>query len=303
MTESTLVAAPPLSVSVPWESRPARTWRQYVRMARAKPLGTLGLAIILVVLVLAVFAPALAPSDPEISHRGQLLRPPSWQYLMGTDHLGRDVLSRVIYGARVSLLVGMGSVALGVLGGASMGIVSGYVSGRFDLLVQRIMDVVLSVPAIVLALTILAIVGPGLGSVMVAIAIPQIPRVNRIIRASVLAEKERVYIDAARVIGCGSARIMWRHLLPNVAAPVLVIATLNLSTAIIQEASLSFLGVGTPSNIPSWGQMLSGESRKFMLAQPWLAVWPGLAITLTVLAWNFVGDALRDIWDPRLHGR
>ena len=270
------------------------------RAARSKPLGAIGLAVIVLMVTAALFADVLAPYSPDVSHRGQVLKPPGAQFLLGTDHLGRDILSRVIFGARVSLLVGIGSVMLGVFVGSALGLASGYFGGRLDLVVQRVMDGVMAIPSIVLALTILAVVGPGLANVIVAIAIPQIPRVNRIVRGSVFSEKERLYIEAARVIGCSHARIMLAHLLPNVAAPILVIATLNLSTAIIQEASLSFLGVGTPANIPSWGQMLSGESRKFMLVQPWMAVWPGLAITLSVLAWNFFGDALRDIWDPRL---
>jgi peptide/nickel transport system permease protein len=219
---------------------------------------------------------------------------------MGTDHLGRDVLSRIMYGARVSLFVGFASVAIGVLGGSAIGLISGYFGGKVDLILQRVMDSMMAIPAIVLALTILAIVGPGLTNVVIAIATPQIPRVNRIVRGSVLGEKEKLYIEACRTLGASHLQIMWKHLRPNVMAPILIIATLNLSTAIIQEASLSFLGVGTPANIPSWGQMLSTEARKFMLVQPWLAVWPGLAITVSVLAWNFFGDALRDIWDPRL---
>jgi peptide/nickel transport system permease protein len=278
-------------------------WGELLRVLRARPLGAIGLAIILLVVLMAALAGVLAPYDPDASARGQVLSPPSLAHLMGTDHLGRDVFSRVIYGARVSLLVGVGSVAIGGLGGAAIGLVSGYLGGKLDLLVQRTMDLAMAIPAIVLALTILAIVGPGLTNVMIAIAAPQIPRVNRIVRASVLAEREKPYIDSARTLGASDGRIMWLHLLPNVTAPILIISTLNLSTAIIQESSLSFLGVGTPANIPSWGQMLSTEARRFMLVQPWLAVWPGLAITVSVLAWNFFGDALRDIWDPRLrHG-
>lgn len=296
-----LVPAPPVVAWAQPAPRPvASRWGRLRRAASSKPLGSAGLAVIVLTLVVAVFAEAIAPYSPDLSHRGQVLKPPSLHFLMGTDHLGRDILSRVIFGARISLLVGISSVVIGVVLGSAIGLASAYFGGRVDLVVQRAMDAVMAIPAIVLALTILAVVGPGLVNVIVAIAIPQIPRINRIVRGSVLAEKERLYIEAARLIGCSHLRIMGRHLLPNVAAPILVVATLNLSTAILQEASLSFLGVGTPANIPSWGQMLSGESRKFMLVQPWLAVWPGLAITVSVLAWNFFGDALRDLWDPRL---
>jgi peptide/nickel transport system permease protein len=275
-------------------------WQRLGDLIRQKPLGMLGLLVILVTVFAAVFAGFVAPFSPDLTHRGQVLQSPSARFWLGTDHLARDVLTRVIYGARVSLLVGFASVTLGVLGGSALGLLSGYFGGKLDLVLQRIMDAFMAIPAIVLALTILAIAGPGLVNLIIAIAIPQIPRVNRIVRGSVLSEKEKPYIEAARVLGCPHLSVMWRHLRPNVTAPILVIATFNLSTAIIQEASLSFLGVGTPANIPSWGQMLSGESRKFMLVQPWLAVWPGLAITVSVLAWNFLGDALRDLWDPRL---
>ena len=284
-----------------WYSRPKGSFLHYIgRAARAKPLGAIGLTVILGTILLAVFAEQIAPYGPDVTHRGQVLQPPSMRFLMGTDHLGRDVLSRVIFGARISLLVGISSVIIGVVVGSIVGLVSAYCGDWIDLAIQRVMDAIMAIPAIVLALTILAIAGPGLGNVIIAIAVPQIPRVNRVVRGSVLVERELLYVDAARVIGCSSLRIMLWHLLPNVLAPIMVIATLNMSTAIIQEASLSFLGVGTPSNIPSWGQMLSSEARKFMLVQPWLAVWPGLAITISVLAWNFLGDALRDLWDPRL---
>jgi peptide/nickel transport system permease protein len=295
------VRPPTLALALPREASPRSPMRRTVwHLVRAKPAGAAGLAIIVVTALIATLAGILAPADPDVTFRGYLLQPPSAYFLLGTDQLGRDVLSRLIYGARVSLLVGFFSVALGVIGGGLLGMLSGYRGGRVDLWLQRAMDVAMALPAIVLALAILAVMGPGLTNVILAIAIPQIPRVNRIVRASVLSEKQQPYVDAARVAGCSSLRIAWRHLTPNVLAPVLVLATLNFSTAIVQEASLSFLGVGTPANIPSWGLMLSGEARKFMLVQPWLAVWPGVAIMISVLAWNFLGDALRDILDPRL---
>lgn len=272
------------------------------RTARSKPLGTLSFIAIGLLVVMAVFAPVVAPVDPDTTHRGQLLKPPSGQFLMGTDHFGRDIFSRIVVGTRVSLLVGLASVALGVVGGSLIGIVSGYFEGPLDLVVQRLMDALMALPTIVLALTIVAAIGPGMLNVIIAIGSTQIPRINRVVRGSTLSEKQNVYVEAARAMGCSNVHIMRRHMLPNVAAPIIVIATLTLATAIIQEASLSFLGVGVPADIPSWGGMLSGEARKFMLAQPWMAVWPGVAITVSVLAWNLLGDALRDVLDPRLRG-
>jgi len=273
-----------------------------VRLLRRKPLGALSLVLIAFTVAVAILAPAVAPHSPHESFQGHRLEYPSSQFLMGTDQFARDILSRVIYGAQVSLLVGLASVVVGILGGSLLGLVSGYLEGRLDLILQRVMDGFMALPSIILALAFVAAIGPGLLNVMVAIGLSYIPRVNRVVRGSVLAEKQNVYIEAARTVGCRQLRIMARHLLPNVTAPIIVVASVTIANAILAEAALSFLGVGVPPQTASWGAMLSAEARRFMLAQPWLAIWPGLAITVTVLAWNLLGDAIRDVWDPRLRG-
>ncbi len=275
-----------------------RAWR----LARRKPLGAVSLVLVVFMIVVALGADLIAPYGYNDSLRGHLLEGPSAQFPMGTDNYARDILSRIIHGARVSLAVGITSVIVGVIGGALFGIVSGFFEGKLDLAIQRVMDAQMALPTIILALTIVAAIGVGLVNVMVAIGLSQIPRVNRIVRGSVMAEKRNVYVDAAGVIGCTTARIMFRHILPNVTAPIIVIATVTLAQSILIEASLSFLGVGVPPPTPSWGSMLSQEARRYMLAQPWMAIWPGLAISLVVLGWNLFGDALRDVWDPRLRG-
>lgn len=289
---------------------PVRAWR----LARRKPLGAVCLAVLIVLVFAAVGAESVAPFDPELPVGDEILMPPLSTnvalgegvggafLLLGSDWFARDVLSRIIYGARISLWVGFLSVAVGTLLGSLFGLVSGYVGGRFDLTVQRFMDSMLSIPTIVLALVIVAALGVGLTNIIVAIGISQVPQINRVVRGAVIAEKENVYVEAARAIGCGEGRIIGKHILPNVTAPIIIMATVTIAGAILQEAGLSFLGVGVPENIPSWGVMLSGKAVQSLLAQPWLAVWPGLAITLSVLAWNLFGDALRDVLDPRLRG-
>ena len=274
-----------------------------VRMARAKPLGAVSFVILVAIIAMALGAERIAPYDPELTIDGvKRLSSPSSQHWLGTDQFARDVLSRVIFGARVSLTVGLASVALGTAVGSLFGLVSGFLGGRVDLLIQRAMDGMLALPTIVLALVIVAALGTGLTNIIVAIGIAQVPRINRVVRGSVLAEKQNVYVEAARVVGCGDRRIMARHILPNVTAPIIVMATITIANCILTEAGLSFLGVGVPENVPSWGVMLSGEAIKFMLAQPLLAIWPGIAITVTVLAWNLFGDTVRDLGDPRLRG-
>ena len=273
-----------------------------IKMARRKPLGAISLAIILLIIFTALAADVIAPADPNRMFPGQQLQGPNAVHWLGTDNFGRDILSRVIFGTRISLAVGVAAVVFGVATGALLGLISGYLEGVFDLVVQRLLDALMSLPAIVLALAIVAAIGPGVLNVMVAVGVSQIPLASRVARGSVLAEKHNVYVDAARVIGCGASRILLRHLLPNVTAPILVLATVTLASAIILEASLSFLGVGLPATEPSWGGMLSQNARRWMLVQPNIAIWPGVAITLSVFSWNLLGDALRDLWDPRLRG-
>ena len=277
--------------------------RRAAWLALHKPLGTVSLVMILLLILAAVFANVIAPYDPFQTVRGHIMSPPSTQFLFGTDHLGRDILSRIIYGARISLTVGFGAVGFGVTAGTVIGLASAFFSGKFDILVQRYMDAQSAFPGIILALAILAALGPSLMNVIIAIAIGDIPRANRIVRGSALSEMQRVYVEAAKAIGAGPFTIMFRHVLPNVTAPIIIIAATDLGGAILAEASLSFLGLGVPPPNPSWGGMLSGPHRTYMLSAPWMAVFPGLAISFGVLGWNLLGDALRDIWDPRLRGR
>jgi peptide/nickel transport system permease protein len=273
-----------------------------LRLARRQALGALSLSLILGMVVMAVFADVLAPYDPLTQNYNEVLKPPSWAHPLGTDNFGRDMLSRIIFGARISLGVGIASVAIGTLFGTALGMLSGYMGGKLDLVVQRMIDAWLAFPTLIFALVIVAALGPGLVQTIIAVGVVSIPTTTRVVRASVLAEKPRVYIEAARALGASHGRLMWLHILPNVAAPIIVIASLTLARAILTEASLSFLGVGVPPPEPAWGSMLSGQSRTYMVAAPWLAIWPGVAISLAVMSWNLFGDALRDVWDPRLRG-
>lgn len=277
--------------------------RRAASLAIHKPLGTVSLVMILFMVLAAVLANVIAPYDPFQTVRGHIMSPPSSQFLFGTDNLGRDILSRIIYGARVSLTVGFGAVGFGVTTGTIIGLASAFFAGKFDMLMQRYMDAQSAFPSIIFALAVLAALGPSLMNVIIAIGIADIPRANRIVRGSALSEMQRVYVEAARAIGAGPITIMFRHVLPNVTAPIIIIAATDLGGAILAEASLSFLGLGVPPPNPSWGGMLSGPHRTYMLSAPWMAVFPGLAISFGVLAWNLLGDALRDIWDPRLRGR
>jgi peptide/nickel transport system permease protein len=280
--------------------RAVRAAGGYIGLARAKPLGTVSLAIILVLVLAAVFAEQVAPYDPLTQNYTAVLQPPSAAHPFGTDNLGRDVFSRIIFGARISLIVGLSAMLIGILGGTLLGLSSGYFGGWYELLVERVVDAWLAFPIILFALTIVAVLGAGVPQTIAAIGFVSIPGVGRVVRGATLAEKECIYILAARSCGATGQRIMLRHVLPNLAAPLIVIASLTLARAILTEASLSFLGVGVPPPDPAWGSMLSGESRTYMLAAPWLAIWPGLAISLAVMCWNMLGDALRDLLDPRL---
>lgn len=273
-----------------------------LRLARRQALGTVSLVMIVGMVIMALFADVLAPYDPLTQNYTDLLKPPSLAHPLGTDNFGRDLLSRIIYGARISLGVGIASVAIGTLFGTALGLLSGYVGGKLDLVVQRMIDAWLAFPTLIFALVIVAALGPGLVQTIIAVGVVSIPTTTRVVRASVLAEKPRVYIEAARALGASHMRLMWLHILPNIAAPIIVIASLTLARAVLTEASLSFLGVGIPPPDPAWGSMLSGQSRTYMVAAPWLAIWPGVAISLAVMSWNLFGDALRDVWDPRLRG-
>ncbi len=258
----------------------------------------LGAFVIVLVIAFGLMAPAIAPYDPTRITPDALM-PPSRHHLFGTDDLGRDVFSRVMYGARISPLVGLIAVAISALVGVSMGLISGYAGGIADNLIMRIVDVLLSFPGIVLAIGIVAILGPGLNNALLAVGIAGIPTFARVVRGSVLVEKEKEYVEAARLLGVPTPRIIVLHILPNVLAPVIVLSTLSVAAAILAAAALSFVGLGAQLPTPEWGAMLS-QGRNYLSNQWWVAAFPGLAIALTVLGVNLLGDGLRDVLDPRL---
>jgi peptide/nickel transport system permease protein len=276
-----------------------------VTFAVQQPLGLLGLVVIVAMIVAGIFAEFAAPYDPLAISYMEILAPPSAQHWMGTDDFGRDILSRVIYGARTALAIGFISSLLGCSIGALIGMVSAYFGGWTDTLIQRLVDVLLSFPIIVLALAVVAVLGKNivLGidlNLIIAIGLPFVPKVARVVRSSALAIRELPYIDAARVSGFSHSRIVLRHILPNVTAPYLIMLTAFVAQAILLEASLSFLGLGVTEPTPAWGLMLSGSAAQFYLEAPWMIIFPGLAISLAVFAFNLFGDALRDWLDPKL---
>jgi peptide/nickel transport system permease protein len=267
---------------------------------RRRPLGAIGAAVVLLMLGVAVTATLIAPYDPLAVDFGQMLGPPSGEHWLGTDAFGRDVLSRLVYGSRTALIVGFGAAFFGATLGAVLGVASAYFGGRVDLSMQRLMDVFISFPLIILALAMVAILGNNLQNLIVAITIPMIPRCALVIRSSALSIREMPYVDAARAAGFGHARIILRHMLPNVMAPYLIMLTAFLGQAILLEASLSFLGLGVQEPTAAWGLMLRGAAVQFAETAPWLAIFPGLAISLAVFAFNLFGDSLRDALDPKL---
>jgi len=267
---------------------------------RQRPLGALGGAIILAMAVVAATAGLLAPFDPLETDYAAMLAAPDASHWLGTDAYGRDVLSRIIYGSRTALMVGLGASFIGATLGAVIGVGSAYFGGRIDLVVSRVMDVFFAFPVIILALAVVAILGTGLGNVILAIATPMVPRCARVVRSSALSIRELPYVDAARAAGFGHRRIILRHMLPNVMAPLLIMATAFLGEAILLEASLSFLGLGVQEPIAAWGLMLRGAAVEFAETAPWMAIFPGLAISLGVFGFNLFGDSLRDALDPKL---
>ncbi|HXF82008.1 MAG TPA: ABC transporter permease [bacterium] len=268
------------------------------RFARNR-LALIGLWVTLLIILLAVFAGWAAPHNPIKPDFGRIMQPPSRTHPLGTDDLGRDVLSRVIYGTRTSLLAGLVSVGIAVLIGLPLGLVSGYYGGRLDDLLMRITDAMLSFPFLVLALAIAAVLGAGLDRAMIAIGIVFTPGFIRLARGQVLSEREQNYVEAARALGAGDGRIIWRHLLPNIVSPIVVQASLSTAAAITAEATLSFLGLGTQPPTPSWGSMLN-FAQPYLGTAPWMAIYPGMAIFITVLSLNLLGDGLREALDPRL---
>jgi peptide/nickel transport system permease protein len=271
-----------------------------VFLAKRYPLGAIGALIMILFVLTALFADFLSPFDPTTTNARASLAVPSVLHWMGADFMGRDVLSRIIGGARISLAVGIGAVSLGCAVGIPVGLLSGYYGGWFDLLVQRIIDVLQSLPLLVLALVMAAALGPSLRNTIIAIAIPLVPSIARIVRSNTLALREMPFVEAARAIGLKETWIAIRHVLPNTLAPLIVLATAQFGSAILVEASLSFLGLGVPEPYPSWGRMLSESAAEYMRAAPWLVIYPGVAISLAVFGANLLGDALRDMLDPRL---
>jgi len=272
------------------------------KFARRKPLGAMGAVIVGAMLVMAVFAERIAPYGYDDSIRGARMKAPSAAHWLGTDNLSRDMWSRIVYGARVSISVGFLTVTLAVLAATAVGVSSAYFGGAWDLIVQRVVDAWLSFPYLIIILSVMAVLGPGLLNVVLSLALLLAATNSRVIRGATLTAMQQTYVEAARAMGCGHARIIVRHLLPNVTATIIILATIGLGAVILAESALSFLGFGVPPPHPSWGGMLSGSGRTYMLRAPWMAIWPGAAISLAVFGFNMLGDALRDVLDPRLRG-
>jgi peptide/nickel transport system permease protein len=285
-------------------SESPRSWRAgIIRFCRREPLGTVGLVLVLVMALAGLSAEWIAPYSPTSNDFAAMTEPPSWAHLMGTDQFGRDLFSRIIFGARTALIVGFSCAMIGGITGLVLGVGSAYFGGRLDLLLQRVFDVVMAFPLIIMALAVIAIFGGGVHNVIVAITIPLMPRCARVVRSSALAIRELPYIDAARACGFGHTRIILRHMVPNVMAPFLIMLTAFVGQAILAEASLSYLGLGVQEPTPAWGLMLQGGAEEFASTAPWIAIFPGLAIALTVFGFSLFGDALRDALDPKLRER
>ncbi len=277
-----------------------RLWRKFTR----NPVGIIGALILLMVIVGAIFAEQLAPYEPNKQRLVARFKPPVWasggssNYLLGTDNVGRDIWSRIIHGSRISLMVGIAAVIISILIGVVLGLLSGYMGGCVDATIMTLVDIMLAFPQLILAFAMVAVLGPGLGNIILVLGLTGWERYARVVRAEVLALREREFVQAARAIGVSVPRIIFRHVMPNTFSSVIVMATLQIAQAILAEASLSFLGLGTGLNYPSWGQMIA-QGRDYLNVAWWLSTFPGLAILLTVLAINLVGDRVRDVLDPR----
>jgi len=274
-------------------------WDAFVHFCRRYPLGAVGGAFFAMFVFCAVFADFIAPLDPLSTNSEASLAPPSAAMIMGGDMMGRDVYSRIIHGARISLAVGVASTLLGGIVGMLLGLMSGYLLGWFDLLVQRVIDIMQALPLLALALVMAASLGPSLHNTIIAISIPLIPHIARVVRSNTLSLREMPFVEAARAAGMSEFRVAMRHVLPNTLAPLIVLGTAQLGSAILTEASLSFLGLGIPEPHPSWGRMLSESAAEYVRTAPWLVIFPGIAISLAVFGTNLMGDALRDLLDPR----
>ena len=273
-----------------------------IRLVKEKPLGTVGAVITLLLLFTGIFADFLAPHGMNQIFAVDRLTPPGARYWLGTDQLGRDMLSRVIFGARISVIVGLTASTIATFLAAFMGMLSGYIGGKFDLIVQRFVDAFMCIPGLILLMVIISMIGPGLWQVIIVLGIRWGIVGSRVIRSAVITTRENMYVEAAKAIGCSTSRILTRHILPNVIAPLIVQFSLWVPTMILIEASLSYLGFGIPPPTPSWGGMLTGMGRAYMFQAPWMVIWPGLALSIVVYGVNMFGDAVRDILDPRLRG-
>jgi peptide/nickel transport system permease protein len=273
-----------------------------IRLVKEKPLGTVGGIIVLALLIVGVFAGLIAPYGYNDIYVGPRLSAPSPEHLLGCDQLGRDLLSRIIYGARISLVVGLSVSAIAALLSTIIGIISGYFGGKLDMVIQRFVDAWLSIPPLFLVLTLIAVTGPGVLQVIIVLGVLSGIGQSRIVRGAVIGIRANTYLEAATAIGCRAGRILWKHVLPNVTAPIIVLFTITMGGAVLAEASISFLGFGIPPPIPSWGGMLSEAGRRYMLMAPQMAVWPGLLLAVVVYGINMLGDAFRDLLDPRLRG-
>ena len=274
-------------------------WDAFVHFCRRYPLGALGGAIFVVFVFCAIFADFIAPHDPLQTNADASLAPPNLSMIMGADMMGRDLFSRIVHGARISLAVGIASTLLGGFFGVLIGLMSGYLMGWFDLLMQRVIDIMQALPLLALALVMAATLGPSLENTIIAISIPLIPNIARVVRSNTLSLREMPFVEAARAAGMSEFRVAIRHVLPNTLAPLIVLGTAQLGAAILTEASLSFLGLGIPEPHPSWGRMLSESAAEYMRTAPWLVIFPGIAISLAIFGTNLLGDALRDMLDPR----
>jgi peptide/nickel transport system permease protein len=278
-------------------------WQTTLHFCRREPLGAFGMLIVLIIAFAGFSAELIAPYSPTSNDFASMTEAPSWTHLLGTDQFGRDLLSRIIFGARTALIVGLSSAIVGGVAGLVLGVASAYFGGKLDLVFQRIFDVVMAFPLIIMALAMVSIFGTGMHNVIIAITIPLIPRCARVVRSSALAIREIPYVDAARACGYSHARIILRHMVPNVMAPFLIMLTAFVGQAILAEASLSYLGLGVQEPTPAWGLMLQGGAEEYASTAPWIAIFPGLAIALTVFGVSLFGDALRDVLDPKLRER
>jgi peptide/nickel transport system permease protein len=277
--------------------------RRVLRFCRRELLGTFGLLLVLVIAVTGIFAELFAPYSPTANDFGAMMEAPSAAHLLGTDQFGRDLLSRIIFGARTAMIVGLTSALLGGVAGLVLGVGSAYFGGTSDLILQRVCDVLMAFPLIIMALAVVAIFGTGVQNVIIAITIPLIPRCARVVRASALSIRELPYVDAARALGYSHPRIILLHMVPNVMAPFLIMVTAFVGQAVLAEASLSYLGLGVQEPVPAWGLMLQGGTEEYATTAPWIAIFPGVAIVLAVLGISLFGDALRDTLDPKLRKR